>query len=142
MENGAVKMGGMCTIGAIRFMSFRGGFGVAAPGCEITVAGGVPARLAELLLAGELDLAVMAQPEAFNDRLEVRPLYRERFCIAYAAGHRFREKNRIAVADIADETYLARVNCEYNDRIKEHCRDRGLALRVGFRSEREDWIQT
>ena len=142
MDNAPVKLGVMCTIGPIRFMGFLAAFGAAHPGCEITVVDGVPARLAELLLAGELDLAVMAQPEAFNDRLEVRPLYRERFCIAYAAGHRFRGKNRIAVADIADETYLARVNCEYDDRIKEHCRDRGFALRVGFRSEREDWIQT
>jgi LysR family transcriptional regulator, hydrogen peroxide-inducible genes activator len=42
--------------------------------------------------------------------------------------------------DVADETYLARINCEYNDRINEYCRGRGFGLPVGFRSEREDWM--
>jgi hypothetical protein len=32
---------------------------------------GVPTRLAEMLLQGELDLAVMAQPEPFHERLDV-----------------------------------------------------------------------
>jgi DNA-binding transcriptional LysR family regulator len=57
-------------------------------------------------------------------------------------GHRFREKNRVRVADVAGETYLARINCEYQDHVNERCREQGFALRVGFRSEREDWIQT
>jgi hypothetical protein len=32
---------------------------------------GVPTRLAEMLLQGERDLAVMAQPERFHERLDV-----------------------------------------------------------------------
>jgi len=88
------------------------------------------------------DLAVMAQPQAFSDRLEVRPLYRERFCVAFPMGHRFREKNQVRIADVAGETYLARINCEYQDHVNECCRERGFALQIGFRSEREDWIQT
>jgi LysR family hydrogen peroxide-inducible transcriptional activator len=142
MDNAPINLGVMCTVGPMRFMSFLAEFGSAHPGCEVTLVEGVPASLAALLLEGKLDLAVMAQPEAFNDRLEVHPLYRERFCIAFATGHRFREKNRIAVADVSGETYLARINCEYNDRINEHCRQQGVTLRIGFRSEREDWIQT
>jgi DNA-binding transcriptional LysR family regulator len=108
----------------------------------MTLVEGVPGHLAELLLDGQLDLAVMAQPEAFSDRLEVRPLYRERFCVGFPMGHRFREKNRVCIADVAGETYLARINCEYQDHVNERCRERGFALQVGFRSEREDWIQT
>jgi LysR family transcriptional regulator, hydrogen peroxide-inducible genes activator len=142
MDNAPIKLGVMCTVGPVRFMSFLAKFGSSHPGCEVTVVEGVPAQLAELLVEGNLDLAVMAQPEASNDRLKIHPLYRERFCIAFSAGHRFREKNRIAIAEVAGETYLARINCEYNDRINEHCGERGFALRVGFRSEREDWIQT
>ena len=90
---------------------------------------GVPGHLAELLLEGQLDLAVMAQPEAFSDRLEVRTLYR------------FREKNRVRIPDVAGETYLARINCEYQDHLNERCREHGFAVQIGFRSEREDWIQ-
>jgi len=108
----------------------------------MTLVEGVPGHLAELLLDGQLDLAVVAQPEAFSDRFEVRPLYRERFCVAFPMGHRFREKNRVRVADVASKTYLARVNSEYQDHVDERCREQGFALRVGFRSEREHWIQT
>ena len=142
MDHASINLGVMCTVGPLRFMSFLAEFRSAHPGCEVTLVEGVPASLAGLLLEGKLDLAVMAQPEAFNDRLEVHPMYRERFCIAFATGHPFREKNSIAVADVAGETYLARINCEYKDRVNEHCREQGVTLRVGFHSEREDWIQT
>jgi DNA-binding transcriptional LysR family regulator len=102
----------------VRFMSFLAEFRATHPGCDVTLVEGVPGRLAELLLDGNLDLAVMAQPQAFSDRLEVRPLYNERFCVAFPMGHRFREKNRVHIADVAGETYLARINCEYQDRSK------------------------
>jgi DNA-binding transcriptional LysR family regulator len=142
MDNAPVNLGVMCSIGPIRFMSFLAEFRATHPGCDVTLVEGVPGRLAELLLDGELDLAVMAQPQPFTDRLDVRSLYRERFCVAFPMGHRFREKNQVCVADVAGETYLARINCEYQDHVNERCREQGFALQVGFRSEREDWIQT
>src|SRR5690242_977407 len=43
-------------------MSFIASFHAANPGCEITLVEGVPVRLSEMLLQGELDLAVMAGP--------------------------------------------------------------------------------
>ena len=94
-----------------------------------------------MLLEGGLDLAVMAQPEPFNERLDVLPLYRERFGIAFPTGHRLETQNRVRITDIADETYLRRINCEYRDFLADRLREHGLAVRVGFQSEREDWIQ-
>src|SRR5438874_10424984 len=94
-----------------------------------------------MLLKGELDLGVLAQPQPFSERLDVLPLYRERFCIAFPAGHRLEQQNRVAVADVAGETYLRRINCEYRDYLAERLAEHGLAVRVGFQSEREDWIQ-
>jgi DNA-binding transcriptional LysR family regulator len=142
MDNAPINLGVMCTVGPIRFMSFLAEFRATHPGCEVTLIEGVPGHLAELLLDGKLDLAVMAQPEPFTDRLEIRPLYCERFCVAFPMGHRFCEKNRVSIADVAGETYLLRINCEYQDHLNERCREHGFALRIGFRSEREDWIQT
>ncbi len=94
-----------------------------------------------MLLEGELDIAVMAQPEPFNERLDVRLLYRERFCIAFPTGHRLEQQNHVRVVDVAGETYLRRINCEYRDYLADRLREHGLAVRVGFQSEREDWIQ-
>ena len=131
----------MCTIGPARFMGFLARFRDANPGCDLTLVEGVPAGLSQMLLLGELDLAVMAQPDAFNERLDVLPLYRERFCIAFPAGHRLVQQNRIQISDVAGETYLRRINCEYRDYLADRLSEHGLAVRVGFQSEREDWIQ-
>src|SRR5205823_10823 len=94
LQEAEIRLGVMCTIGPARFMGFLARFREANPGCEIRLVEGVPARLSELLLQGELDLAVMAQPEPFHERLDVLPLYRERFCIAFPTGHRLEQQNR------------------------------------------------
>src|SRR6266571_2330354 len=141
LQQAQIRLGVMCTIGPARFMGFLANFRAVNPGCELTLVEGVPGGLSQMLLQGELDLAVMAQPEAFNERLDVLPLYRERFCIAFPAGHRLEQQNRVAVADVAGETYLRRINCEYRDYLAERLAEHGLAVRVGFQSEREDWIQ-
>jgi DNA-binding transcriptional LysR family regulator len=147
-QQAQIWLGIMCTVGPARFMSFLASLWLAAvarnsanPGCEFTLVEGVPARLSDLLLRGELDLAVMAQPEPFNERLDVLPLYGERFCIAFTTGHRLEQQNHVEIADVAGEPYLRRINCEYRDYLAEQLRGLGLAVRVGFQSEREDWIQ-
>jgi DNA-binding transcriptional LysR family regulator len=141
LEQAQIRLGIMCTVGPVRFMGFLAEFNRANPGCDITLVEGVPSRLSDMLLQGELDLAVMAQPDAFNERLDVLPLYRERFCIAFPAGHRLEQQNRVQVTDVAGETYLRRINCEYRDYLADRLREHGLATKVGFQSEREDWIQ-
>jgi LysR family hydrogen peroxide-inducible transcriptional activator len=141
LQEAQVRFGVMCTVGPARFMGFLATFRDANPGCDITLVEGPPNRLSDLLLQGELDLAVMAQPEEFNERLDVMPLYRERFCIAFPTGHRLEQQNSVRVTDVAGETYLRRINCEYRDYLAERLREHGLAARVGFQSEREDWIQ-
>ena len=141
LSQAQIRLGVMCTVGPARFMGFLAGFRTANPGCEITLLEGVPKQLSAMLLEGELDIAVMAQPEPFNERLEVLPLYRERFCVAFPTGHRMEQQNRVRVVDVAGETYLRRINCEYRDFLADHLREHGLATSVGFQSEREDWIQ-
>jgi len=141
LQEAEIRLGIMCTVGPARFMGFLASFHTANPGCEITLVEGVPARLSEMLLQGELDLAVMAQPEPFSERLEALPLYRERFCIAFPVGHHLEQKNQVEIGDVAGETYLRRINCEYRDYLADQLRERGLGVRVGFQSEREDWIQ-
>jgi len=69
------------------------------------------------------------------------PSINERFCIAFPTGHRLDQQNRVEISDVAGETYLRRINCEYRDYLADQLRSLGLAVRVGFQSEREDWIQ-
>jgi LysR family transcriptional regulator, hydrogen peroxide-inducible genes activator len=93
---------------------------------------GVAELLSDLLLRGELDLAVMAQPGPSNERPDVRPIYTERFCIAFPTGHRLEDQNRIEISEVAGETYLRRINCEYRDYLTDQLRALGLAVQDGL----------
>ena len=142
LEDAALNLGLMCTIGPLRGIGFLNEFQHAHPGIGVTLLEGVPSKLSELLHEGSLDVAVMAQPGPFDERFDVYPLYREHFVIAFPPGHRFEAQNAIRFKDVRDETYLRRISCEYRDHLGEIGRSLGVSVKVAFRSEREDWIQT
>jgi DNA-binding transcriptional LysR family regulator len=48
----------------------------------------------------------------------------------------------VRVADLDGQPYLARINCEYFDALRDVCRANGSRMIGSFRSEREDWILT
>jgi DNA-binding transcriptional LysR family regulator len=142
LDDAPLNLGVMCTIGPQRFMGFLAEFRQRHPGVELTLLESVPQRLSDLLMEGKLDVAVMAQPGTFAERFDVRPLYLERFVIAFPAGHRFEQRNALAVQDVDGENYLSRINCEYRDLLAQLCAERGATVHRVYRSEREDWIQT
>jgi len=142
LENAAVNLGVMCTIGPLRFTGFLAAFQTDNPGIEISIREGVPRYLADLLADGEIAVAVMAQPEPFPDRFHVQPLYRERFVAVFPAGHRCANKTSVRLEDLHNESYLSRINCEFRDAIRSQREARGVHIRYAFRSERDDWILT
>ena len=113
LDSAQLKLGVMCTIGPVRFVSFLSCFRADNPGVEITLTEAVPNRLCDLLTKGELDVALIARPDGFASPLQPQPLYRERFVIACSAGHPFARKNSVSVAELDGQPYLARINCEY-----------------------------
>lgn len=142
LESAHLKVGVMCTIGPLRFVGFLNRFRTDHPGIEITLSESVPARLAEALLQGDLDIALMAQPDAFDERLRAETLYAERFVVACPVGHAFAQRNAISMRDMDGQIYLQRINCEFRDVLREQCEANGAHITRSFRSEREDWIQT
>ena len=89
LEKAQLSLGVMCTISPLQFVSFLSRFRADNPGVEITLLEDVPNQLSDLLVRGELDLAIMARPDGFPDPLRAAELYSERFVIACSAGHRF-----------------------------------------------------
>jgi DNA-binding transcriptional LysR family regulator len=140
LEAAPLALGVMCTIGPLRFVGFLNDFREQHPGIEVSVIENVPGRLSELLLGGTLDIALMAQPSSFDARLNVAPIFRERFGLAFPVGHRFEQRNTLHVTDVRGENYLSRINCEYRDYLGELCSRHGVTIRRAYRSEREDWI--
>ena len=142
LDSAQLRLGVMCTIGPVRFVSFLSQFRTDNPGVEITLQEAVPDRLCDLLVKGELDVALVARPDGFPPPLQPQPLYKERFVIACSAGHPFARKNAVRVEELDGQPYLARINCEYRDHLRDTCHANGSRLVGAFQSEREDWILT
>lgn len=142
VKDAPLSFGIMCTIGPLRCVGFLSQLQKDHPGIALTMTEETPARLTELPQEGRIDVAVMAQPDPFPERFDVHPLYRENFVVAFPPGHRFEAMNAVRVADVAGESYLSRINCEYYDQLSDICLKCNAPLKDAYRSEREDWIQS
>ena len=140
LEEAHLALGVMCTVAPVRFVSFLGRFRSDNPGIEVTLLERVPGELCDLLVKGELDVALMARPDGFAPPLQAFELYSERFVIACSAGHRFAARSKIAVEELDGEFYLSRINCEFQDALGDICDEQQVNLIESYRSEREDWI--
>jgi LysR family hydrogen peroxide-inducible transcriptional activator len=142
LESAHLRVGVMSTIGPMRFVGFLNRFRMDFPGIELSLGEATPLKLTELLLSGEIDVAVMAQHGPFEERLRPIPLYRERFVVACATGHAFAGRSSIGIRDMHRQIYLQRQNCEFRDVLRELCEAAGAEIIRSYRSEKEDWIQT
>lgn len=131
----------MCTVGPGCLTGLIADFHVRCPAVGLRITEGSAEELIPQLETGEIDIAVMASASGFAEKFEVTPLYRERFVIACPRGHRFARMRTVPLAEVNGETYLLRANCEYRDAIDELLQQRGCAVNICYRSEREDWIQ-
>jgi DNA-binding transcriptional LysR family regulator len=140
LEASSLTLGVMCTIGPMRFIGFLNDFRERHPGIIVHVVDGVSGHLLDLLREGRLDIALLAQPDPFDEDLRTEAIYSERFGLACATGHSLAARNTVKLTDVRGEPYLERVNCEYGNHIDELCRAEGIEIRSTYRSEREDWI--
>jgi len=141
LKDAHLKVGIMCTIGPRRFTGLLTDFNMRHKGIQLQLVEGVPSKLSQLLESGEIDVAIMSSSDSFPERFDVTPLFRERFVLAFPAGHRFSQYEAVPIAAVDGEIYLKRVNCEYWDHLSNLCAERGVRVRVSYSSEREDWIQ-
>lgn len=141
LEEANIKLGIMCTIGPGRFMGILGHFAQKNPGIMLQLVEGTPAQLRDRLEKGEIDVALMASANGFSVRFDSDTLYRERFVVAFPAGHHFANMNAVPIAATNGEIYLSRTHCEFYDYLSELSDDMNAHHHSGHESEREDWIQ-
>lgn len=100
-----------------------------------------PELASELVLAGALDACFCIDVDAANPKLQAIDLFRERLLVATARDHRFATMAAVPLAELADESYLDRVNCDFRARPIEYFMDHDVVMHPQLRSDREDWIQ-
>ena len=95
----------------------------------------------ELVLAGTLDGCIIGEMPERNDKLDAIPLFTERLLLGCGAEHRFAQMDIVPPHELANETYIDRLNCEFRERVTKFLEARGSLPAARLRSEREDWLQ-
>ena len=142
LKGAPIRLGVMCTIGPVRFTGFLNAFRISHPGVELTLIEGTSSELKDFLRTGDLDVAIISDPDGFEPPHHARVLYEEPFVLACGPTHPFAARAAVTPDDLEGQIYLQRIHCEYRDRLAQMLSDRGVSIRRAHRSEREDWIQS
>jgi DNA-binding transcriptional LysR family regulator len=142
LDDVELKLGMMCTIGPRRFVPFLQAFRERHPKVNLIVKDGSNGELQDRLAQGELDIAIYGQPEEIDERFHARRLYDERFVIGVGPGHPFEKQNAVRCADLRDQAYVNRLQCEYFGHAGKIFREQNGKPRIVFRSDRDDWVQS
>ena len=134
-EGGRLRAGAIPTVAPFVLPKAVTRFGKAHPGVQLQLQEDRTERLLADLLAGELDVGVMALPIR-DDRLHVEKLYSEPLVVALPAGHRLAAKAEVKLADVVDEPFilLDDVHC-FGDQVLSLCRRGGIEPKVVCRGE-------
>ena len=140
LDRGRLEIGAMCTIGPAIVGSFLARFCAEHPEIDISVVDVGAQALVERLAEGKLEVALFALPEGLDTRFHGIPLFDERFVAVVPRQHRLANAESVRCADLNDEAYCNRANCEYYDIVHEAFISRGIRTRKVFSSERDDWV--
>lgn len=142
LEQAPLNIGIMCTIGPARLVGLFARMQTDMPGIEVILHELPAPQLIDQLLGGEVDVALVASPNPFPERIDARLLYRERFVVGFPPGHHFEKQNAVRITDMNQVDYLARTDCEFRFHFRDLLDAHGVRLNIRYRSRREDWIQS
>lgn len=140
LERGAVRLGAMCTIGPARLVSFVREFRRQVPTANLTIRDAPAHDIVRMLMEGEVDCGLVALPN-LPERFDALPLYRERYVVVFALGHRFEAMAQVPLRALNGEDYLVRTNCEYADHFDTLGIPDPAQVNIRYETEREDWVQ-
>ena len=135
-----LSLGVMCTIGPSRLIGFFDRLAEELPALEVATREATGRELVEELMQRESGHC-RRRFAGIPDRLDPRPLFSERYVIAFPAGHRFEAMDQVPLVELDQEDYLSRTNCEYPDHFDALGIPDVCQVNIRYRSEREDWIQ-
>jgi DNA-binding transcriptional LysR family regulator len=143
LDGSSLRIGLMCTLGPVGLIGLFTDFANRYEGVDIHLQDGPVDLLEERLGRGDIDIAVYCRPEQLDDRFHTLALFKERFVVALAPGHRLASFNGVRMRDLNGESYLGRANCEYYEHLRA-ARERmgGIDFQRPYTSDRDDWIQS
>jgi LysR family transcriptional regulator, hydrogen peroxide-inducible genes activator len=111
------------------------------PGIEIVVHEDTTARLLELAVACELEMAIVSLPIR-DDRFEAAELFREDLLLALPPGHVLTKRRKITLRDLDGESFiLMKEGHCLGDQVLNFCQKRDFHPQVSCRSTQIETIQ-
>jgi len=134
-EGGLLRIGAIPTIAPFVLPGAVTRFRKAHPAVQLQLKEDLTERLLADVLAGDLDVALMAMPIR-DDRLHVEKLYSEPLLMALPPRHPLASRTEVKLADVVDEPFilLDDVHC-FGDQVLSFCRRSGMEPRVVCRGE-------
>jgi LysR family hydrogen peroxide-inducible transcriptional activator len=136
-----LRLGVMCTIGPARVGSLVAQLLEEDAGIEVTLEEATSREIIDLVASDAIDIGIAAWT-SYPDTIAVRPLFEERFAIAFHPGHVLAGQKEVPLHDLHGCDYLERLACEFDQFYSVRIGEWPIDLRVRFSSEREDWIQS
>jgi DNA-binding transcriptional LysR family regulator len=141
MENIRLKIGAMCTIGPDLVSGLLVKFQQDHPEVEIVVIEDAGPSMVERLEKGDLEIALVGIPDELPETMHRLPVFEERFVVLLPPNHRLCAKNPVETADLHNEPYVSRSNCEVFKVVADDFAAHGVFPRRVFSSPRDDWVQ-
>lgn len=136
-----LKLGVAATMPARHLVAYLKALRAAAPELDLQIWEANCEELTDALLRGEIDVAISTAP-SYGEKLRPVPLFRERFFISFAPGHRFEAMNSVPMREFEGEPYVKRLHCEFPSNFaKLKVAKPYHGVRVRYAGEREDWVQ-
>jgi LysR family transcriptional regulator, hydrogen peroxide-inducible genes activator len=112
-------------------------------GFELGLAEGASPDLLDRLMAGELDSAVLVDPEKSPDRLERWRLFREHYVVLCPEGHRLATSEAVPVDALANESLILRdgPDCDLDRALTRLAAAAGVEPKVRHRCAGEDQLR-
>jgi DNA-binding transcriptional LysR family regulator len=112
-------------------------------GFELSIAEGGAAEVCAKMLDGDLDTAVMVEPEKLPERLNRWLLFEDRYVVLCSADHRFAALGEVPVTALAEECVLVRAGrgCDFEHALDRLCTATGVKPRARHTGSSEDHIE-
>ena len=141
LEAGLLRLGSFAAANVWLLPAAVAGFSRSHPGVQLTLAGGDAAGATAALERGDLDLALVTDWDlpggAWPQRIERLHLLDDELRVALPPGHPLAGRERVAVADLAAETWVEGARPDGLGPLERCARAAGFHARVGFVCD--DW---
>ncbi len=128
------------TVGPQHLINLLRQLNMISPKLEIKILHGSSHEIQNLLFSGEIEVGIATMRD-IPEQIKAEHLFEEYFQVVFQKGHRFEKFETVSLHDVAQESLIERLNCEYLDTINAELLQYTKQPLICYRSQDESLIQ-